>query len=70
MEASRLGKGLRDAAAKSGAPHWTDFCQHAGISYHWFCRYARSPEEPMWMRNLRAVKRASGCSWDEMLGRW
>lgn len=65
---TRLAKGLERAYKLSGAPTMADFCVAAGVSYNWFCNHMRSDREPMWMRYLRAVKRASGLTWDEILG--
>lgn len=66
---TRLGKGLRNAYIHTEAPTISDFCSAAGVSYHWMCNYIRADDEPTWMKNLRAVKRASGVSWDDILGR-
>ncbi len=65
---TRLGHGLNKAVAMSGARSIAEFCDAAGVSYNWFCNHMRSDHEPMWMRYLRAVKRASGLTWDEILG--
>ena len=66
---SRLAKGLRRAYAMSGAPTVADFATAAGVSYSWLIENMRKEDEPLWLRTLRAVKRATGLTWDEILGR-
>lgn len=66
---SRLAKGLRRAYAMSGAPTVADFAAAAGVSYSWLTDNMRREDDPLWLRTLRAVKRATGLTWDEILGR-
>lgn len=66
---TRLARGLERAYKLSGAPTMADFCAAADISYHWFRSHLARESEPMWLRYLRHVKRVTGLTWDEILGR-
>lgn len=66
---TRLGIGLERAYKSTGAINMADFCSAAGISVYWMYNNFRRETEPMWMRNLRAIKRTSGLSWEDILGR-
>ncbi len=63
-----LGGRLERLYRLSGHVSMRDFCEVAGISYYWFRDCLGRPEEPQWMRSLRAFKRATGATWDEILG--
>ena len=66
---SRLAKGLRRAYAMSGAPTVADFAAAVGVSYSWLVENMKREDEPLWLRTLRAIRRATGLTWDEILGR-
>lgn len=66
---TRLGKGLERAYKNTGAITLKQFCDSFNVGYAWMCTHIHSEFEPRWMRYLRAVKRASGMSWEDILGR-
>lgn len=65
---TRLGKGLDNAYKATGAITLAQFCDSYSIPYTWMSTILHSEFEPKWTRNLRAVKKASGLSWDDILG--
>lgn len=66
---TRLGKGLYMAFAETSMPSMKEFCDFANISYSRMQTLIQADSEPRLVTFLRAVKRASGKSWDEILGR-
>ena len=66
---TRLGKGLYMAYAETSMPSMREFCDFANISYSRMQTLIQEDSEPRLITFLRAVKRASGKSWDEILGR-
>lgn len=65
---TRLGKGLDKAYKSTGATSLAQFCDTYDVPCTWITAIMRNESEPKWMRNLRNVKRASGFSWDDILG--
>lgn len=65
---TRLGKGLAHAYKSTGATTLAQFCSAYGVGYSWMSGNIRKEFEPQWMRQLRSVKKASGLSWDDILG--
>lgn len=66
---TRLGKGLQKAYKSTPARSVSEFCSASGVGYSWMQDIIRSESEPKWMQYLRAVKRTSGLSWEDILGR-
>ena len=52
--------------SRSPFAHATDFCEAADVSYHWWRSHVEQEHEPLWLRNLRAIKRLTGCTWDDL----
>lgn len=62
-----LARGLQRALAMSGLPTMADLCSVAGVNAEAVRAWQRGETEPMWLRTLRAIKRSSGLTWDELL---
>lgn len=65
---TRLAEGVHRAVAMSGAPSRAEFARVAGVSQGRLDTWSKDDTEPAWLRDLRRVKRASGLTWEELLG--
>lgn len=63
---TRLGRGIRKAMDVCGYTFASDAAQAWGVSA-FVLRHWMTQEEPSWLRSLRAIKRLTGLSWDELL---
>lgn len=63
---TRLSRGIRRAMDECGLTHATDAAQAWGASAYVIRHWMTQPE-PSWLRTLRAIKRLTGLSWDELL---
>lgn len=61
-----LGRQVRRIIDRSGLTY-TQFSEVTGIPYNWIHGIMNSREEPRWAMFLRKIKRATGCSYDELL---
>lgn len=61
-----LSRGVRQAMDVGGFAFASDACKHWGVSLS-TVRAWIACEEPAWLRTLRAIKRSSGLTWDELL---
>lgn len=67
---TKLARGVRRAMDVTGAPNVTELCDLCDMGPNGRSQVTRwlAKDEPRWLCYLRAIRRVTGLSWEELLG--